>query len=221
MTQANPHPKKAATCEQITQAAERIFAEKGYRAMTLREVTAEAGVNLAAVNYHFGCKRDLMVAVLRARMEPVNTERLRRLYAHIEQHAPQPVPLAEIFDCLFRPIFETARSSKGDVCFTEIIGRAIVEPAEFMTSMHKELFADLVQVFLGELKRSCPELSESEIGFRFYLAVSSMIGVMTDKSRLGNFTAGKFSSTDVDTIVEQLVAYTVAGFGNTTAHQLK
>lgn len=188
--------------------------------MTLREVTAEAGVNLAAVNYHFGSKRDLMAAALQARIEPVNTERLRRLNQQIEQHAPNSVPLEEIFESLFRPIFETARSADGGASFTEIVGRAIVEPAEFMSGMHKELFADLIQAFLREIKRSCPERSESEVSFRFYLAVSLMIGVMTDPSRLANLTAGKFSSSDVDTIVQQLVAFTVAGFENTTAPEL-
>ena len=71
-------------------AAEKIFAYGGYRAMALREVTKEARVNLAAVNYHFGSKSGLMRAIVRHRFEPINRERLRLLDASIEQHHPSP-----------------------------------------------------------------------------------------------------------------------------------
>lgn len=221
MTQPDPSPKAAATCAQIRRAAEKIFAEKGYRAMTLREVTAEAGVNLAAVNYHFGSKRDLMAAALQSRIEPVNKKRLSRLSERIAQHAPAPVPLGEIFESLFRPIFETARSEDGGACFTKIVGRAIMDPDAFMGSMHRELFSELVKIYIGELQRTCPELSDDEVRFRFYLAVSLMIGVMTDTKRLKNFTSGKFSSDDIDTVVQQLVGFAVAGFETTETPKLK
>ena len=71
--------------------------------MTLRLVTHEAKVNLAAVNYHFGSKLNLMRALLRDRFEPINQQRHRLLDQQIEAHAPDPVPLPVIYDTLFRP----------------------------------------------------------------------------------------------------------------------
>ena len=73
--------------------------------MTLRDVTHEAHVNLAAVNYHFGSKRNLMLAVIRNRFEPINIKRLQKLDDLIMAHAPNPIPVDAIFAALFRPLF--------------------------------------------------------------------------------------------------------------------
>jgi AcrR family transcriptional regulator len=105
-------PKADKTRQDIVCAAERLFAEKGFRAMTLRDVTREAKVNLAAVNYYFGSKRELMLAVIRNCIEPVNVERMQRLNALVTKYNPAPIPLEHIFEALFRPLFEGAKKKR-------------------------------------------------------------------------------------------------------------
>jgi AcrR family transcriptional regulator len=53
------------TADRIIAAAGIVFAERGFRATTIRQITARAGVNVAAVNYHFQNKSELYVRVLR------------------------------------------------------------------------------------------------------------------------------------------------------------
>ena len=155
-------PKADKTRNDIMRAAEQLFAEKGFRAMTLRDVTREAQVNLAAVNYHFGSKRNLMLAVIRNRFEPINVERLKQLDALIEQYSPAPIPVHLIFDALIRPLFESASRETGpDYGLMQMIGRAITEPADFISTIHKELIAELSLRFMAELQRSCPDISAS------------------------------------------------------------
>ena len=181
--------------------------------MTLREVTKEARANLAAVNYHFGSKANLMHAVIQRRIEPINRERIKRLDACIEKHARSPVPLEEIFEALFRPFFDEAISSKGqDRAFIQMVGRAMTEPAGFMRKMHKEFFVELSRRFMGELKRTCPELSEQDLQLRFFLSVSTMLGAINEQSRLENISGGKLSGKDLDKICDELTAYVVSGF---------
>ena len=69
------------TKDRILDAAERLFADKGYSATSLRDITQEAEVNLAAVNYHFGSKEALLTALLERRLDPVNRKRLELLDA--------------------------------------------------------------------------------------------------------------------------------------------
>ncbi|PXA04576.1 hypothetical protein DDZ13_05210 [Coraliomargarita sinensis] len=208
-------PQKIAdkTRGQIVEAAEKLFAEKGFRAMTLRAVTKAAHVNLAAVNYHFGSKTNLMRAVIQRRMEPINAERIERLNSLVAEHSPEPLPLEAIFEALFRPLFEHATTEKGnDHTFMQMVGRALTEPADFMRNMHREFFAELSRRFLTELKRSCPELSEQALQLRFYLSVSTMLGTIIEQVRLESISGGKLSGKDLDKICDELTAFVVAGF---------
>ena len=114
-------------------AGKKVFARSGYRAMTLRQVTHEAKVNLAAVNYHFGSKLNLMRALMRDRFEPINQQCHQLLDQQIKAHAPDPIPLSIIYDTLFRPLFTGIVSAyDNDTNLMRIIGRALTEPAEFM-----------------------------------------------------------------------------------------
>lgn len=213
MQKAVKPPSAQKTLDRIVSAAEKLFAEKGFRAMTLRDVTKEARVNLAAVNYHFGSKINLMHAVIKRRIEPINSERLERLDALIAKHAPDPIPLEDIFEALFRPFFDHAMTTKGpNRAFIQMVGRAMTEPTDFMRDMHKEFFTKLSYRFMVELKRTCPELSDQDLQLRFFLSVSTMLGTITEQARLENISGGKLSGKDFDRICEELTAYVVSGF---------
>ena len=201
------------TRQRILGAAGKVFAQGGYRAMTLRQVTHEAKVNLAAVNYHFGSKMNLMRALLRDRFEPINQQRHHLLDQQIEAHSPNPVPLPIIYDTLFRPLFTGIGSaSDKDTNLIKIIGRAITEPAEFMRGLHKEFFADLSKRFMNEIRRSCPELSPEQIQYRFFLSVSAMIGTVIEQVRLETVSDGKLDGNNLDIILKELTTFVVAGF---------
>src|SRR3954463_138895 len=68
-----------ATRRRMLEAAERLFLEHGFDGTSLRMLTAAADVNLAAVNYHFGGKEELFRAMLAARLDPLNRERIALL----------------------------------------------------------------------------------------------------------------------------------------------
>ena len=85
------------TKTRILDAAENLFAARGYHNTSLREITKEAGVNLAAVNYHFGSKEALLRAVIKRRLVPLNQVRTRRLHevrekARREKRRPKQSP---------------------------------------------------------------------------------------------------------------------------------
>ena len=85
------------TKDRLLDAAERLFADKGYSATSLRDITQKAEVNLAAVNYHFGSKEALLSAALERRFDPVNRKRLELLDAAEAEAGNQPLA----FDCIY------------------------------------------------------------------------------------------------------------------------
>src|SRR5580765_8036270 len=84
----------AGTKTRILDAAEQLFMEHGFEATSLRSLTTAAGVNLAAVHYHFGSKEELFQAVLTRRLDPMNVERIK-LLERIEVEAPGRAPSCE------------------------------------------------------------------------------------------------------------------------------
>src|SRR5579871_2103764 len=89
------------TKTRILDAAEKLFGEKGFDATSLRDITAEADVNLAAVNYHFQSKESLIEAVVVRSANPVNQQRLEML----EAAGPHPT-VEQIVEAFVGPILE-------------------------------------------------------------------------------------------------------------------
>lgn len=86
----------------ILAAAERLYADRGFGDVTLRDIVAEANVNLAAVNYHFGSKDELIAELFVTRSIATNRERLRELKAAEEQGGGR-APIEVILHALVGP----------------------------------------------------------------------------------------------------------------------
>src|ERR1041384_6045222 len=84
--EAESDEAQAATKAAVFAAAERLFALQGFRNVSVRDITAEAGVNLASVNYHFGSKDALLFEIFRRRAAEMNRERARRLHEVNDEH---------------------------------------------------------------------------------------------------------------------------------------
>src|SRR5437764_4269513 len=118
-------PKNSATKERILDAAEALFMEHGFEATSLRQITATAGVNLAAVNYHFGSKEELFQAVLTRRLDPMNQERIGLLTRFEREAAPRALSCERILAAMFIPALRLARDRRrGGKDFLRLLGRA-------------------------------------------------------------------------------------------------
>src|SRR5882724_8376827 len=117
----------------ILDAAEELFAKRGFNATSMRLITTHAKVNLAAVNYHFGSKEALYADMMARRLRPINEARLASLARAEQEAAGQPVPLARVIELLVRPVFELSRDpSRGGSHIIRIVGRSLAEPLPFM-----------------------------------------------------------------------------------------
>ncbi|MEJ1973585.1 MAG: helix-turn-helix domain-containing protein [Lacunisphaera sp.] len=98
------------TGTRILTAAESLFSEYGFDGVSLRRITAEAGVNLAAVNYHYSDKQSLYLEILTYRLRQVSQARLHRLTEADTRASGSPLPLEEIVDILAQPLLQPDES---------------------------------------------------------------------------------------------------------------
>src|SRR5579872_1323308 len=114
------------TKDRILDTAERLFAENGYGATSLRSIIAAAGVNLAAVHYHFHSKEELLATVMRRRVEPVNRERLAMLEDAERAAGPAGPSIEAVLTALLAPPMRMAREPSS-ATFVKLMGRILSE----------------------------------------------------------------------------------------------
>jgi AcrR family transcriptional regulator len=195
------------TKERILDAAERLFAAHGFAGTSLRAITREAGVNLAAVHYHYGTKKDLLRAVLSRIVVPVNRERLEMLE---RAEAREDLPTVEgILEAYLAPGLRAVQDlGERGIVITRFLGRSYTEPTELVQALVREQFEDVGQRFTEALGRALPNLPEAELYWRFKLVVGVMTHIQADAGRSDAYAE---DLSDVDGTVRRLVAFLAAG----------
>jgi AcrR family transcriptional regulator len=197
------------TKERILDAAERLFAAHGFAGTSLRAVTKEAGVNLAAIHYHFGTKEDLLRAVLRRIVIPVNRERLKMLEQVEAAAGSDPPSLEGALEAFIAPDLRLIRDlGERGVIITRFLGRSYTEPTEMVQALSREHYEELGQRFMEAIARALPEVPRAELYFRFKLVVGVLTYILADTDPAGGYAE---EISDVDGTVRRLVAFLAAG----------
>ncbi len=201
------------TKDRILNAAERLFAQQGLDGTSLRTITEAAGVNLAAVNYHFGSKDGLIQAAFRRRARPLNQERLRRLDVYLATLPPDARPeLEPVLAAFLAPPFELFSGPGEDATlFQRLIGRLYTDPAEPMRRIFLEEFMEVKRRYGEVLARALPGSSPTELLWALHFTVGTMAHALLASGELRDYTQGQCDPSDRAGLVRRLVCYAAAG----------
>jgi len=207
------------TKSRILATATRAFAARGFDAVTVRDITAAAGVNGAAINYHFGSKERLIVEVFRSVIGPIHRERIARLRSYLADISPQRPSIAEVVRMFVEPPIRAAhdRDSKGGTYHRfYILAYALRRP--FVGRMLSELSDQVALEFIEALEEALPSISREEVCWRYDFMIGSLVHVLldVDRRRLRRISGGVCDAADPERMLEQLTNFLVAGFGATT-----
>jgi len=200
------------TKSRLLAVAERLFAEQGFDGVSVRQLTAAAGVNLAAVNYHFGSKEGLLAAIFERRCRPVNEERLRRL-GDCAERANRPPMLEQIIAAFIGPaLASSADPGGGRAAFTRLRATLSVEHNETARALIARYFDATSQRFVAALARAVPHLSRAELYWRFHFFLGAIYYSMINPSRIAHLSDGICAASDVEAVLTQMVPFIAAGF---------
>jgi len=162
------------TREAILDIAEDLFARQGYDGTSMRQITAAAAVNLAAVNYHFGSKEALLHAVLKRRLALVNQERLRVLDALEAEAGGKPLKPSQILDAFFGTLLRLAADPEhAGRNFLQLLERTMTDPAGFLNTLFAAEYADVMARYQNALYAALPGVPRAEIMWRFHFMLGA------------------------------------------------
>ncbi|NIF52324.1 TetR/AcrR family transcriptional regulator [Burkholderia sp. Ax-1724] len=182
------------TKSRILDAAETLFIECGYEAMSLRQITSRAEVNLAAVNYHFGTKESLIHSMLSRRLDQLNQERLK-LLDRFDAMLGARLTCEHVLGAMFIPALRLSRDPRiGGKAFLRLLGRAYTDPSSFIRDFLNQHYEPVAVRFFDAFQRALPHLPREELGWRLHFAIGALSGVLagTDTdSLISEFSQGK------------------------------
>ena len=201
------------TKDRILNAAEKLFARDGFDATSLRAITTEADVNLAAVNYHFKSKDALTLEVFARHLRPVAEQRKALLEAYLAAAGEGALELEPILAAFIRPVLEVGSCALKDngVAAQLLIGRIYSAPHEFASKMFDENFKDTVKQFHAALHRALPDLPVEETLWRMHFTIGALAHTLAGASLLSLISGGLCDTTDMVRVERQLVAFAAAG----------
>lgn len=163
------------TKERILTAAEALFAQRGFDGASLRQLTAAAGVNLAAVNYHFGSKEKLVEQVFKRRLDALNQHRL----AELAKVAGKPgTKLEDVLAAYIRPALELSHEGNGSL-FMRVLARAFAEHDDTLRQFLSENYGHVMKQFTAEFARLLPHLDKAELYWRIDLVTGALTHAMS------------------------------------------
>ena len=199
------------TRTRILDAAEELFMQLGFEGTSMRLLTAKAGVNLAAANYHFGSKDALIEAVFRRRLDPMNTARIAELdKLEAEQRSPSPDAIIRAFITPGLRLMEDGKT--GGRNFTRLLGRTYTEPNKGVRQLIGQMYAPTMQRYKAALERALPQMPREELVWRMHFMFGTLAYTLAATDTVQLIAGCKPEDRyDAGLLEERLTAFLAAG----------
>jgi AcrR family transcriptional regulator len=186
------------TKTKILNAAEKLFGMNGFDGTSLRDITAEAQVNLAAVNYHFQSKDSLIDAIIERRIEPINRSR----YEMLEAAGPTP-SVEKVVEAFLLPLLMVEVRAA-----VPMLGRVLSNPDQFVERVYKKHLLPVVERFSEAIGRALPDLPAEERFWRIQFMAGSMTHLLALSAVMPLISGQPFDRTAV---MGRLIPFLAAG----------
>ncbi len=182
-----PSMSTLSTKERILNSTEKLIAEYGFSELSIRKISQLAHSNLAAINYHFGNKQQLIDQVLERRLNNLFDIR-KSMLDDLNQGDPSTVcNLEQILHAFIAPaLFMINDEHQGGRIFMKVLARAYAEQSDALHDLMKDRYTPIIKEFAEAIGLACPDLPRETIFWRFHF----IIGALT-------YTMGHFGATSV------------------------
>ena len=184
-TSRRPAPPRLDRKADILLAAEKLFAQSGYHAVSIRDIAQEAGVPLALVGYHYGPKHELFHAIF-AHWNSTIEERLRELKnAHT---------LPRIIDAFVGPVLRIRASDEGEY-YALLVARELFQVHDESDRVLRDFFDPLAHAFIDALNLALPHCARGQVAWGYQFALGALLHHISD-DRVARLSKGQCAPSD-------------------------
>lgn len=208
------------TKERLLNVAEALFAQKGYDAVSIREITAAAHCNLSAVNYHFSNKQNLYLEVFRSRWVP-RAKRLQEYFSKSlgAQDSPSPTAvaksLAEAF--LVGPLSDEERQRHH-----QLMARELGQPTEAFELVTDQVIRPFFKGLAGSLRSFMPEgLSEERLMLNVLSMFATVLYFSFARVAVTRITGHEYDAAFNAQLIKHITEFSVKGLGGIEKEKLR
>ena len=196
------------TKERILGAAEELFAQHGFAGTSLRQVTSRADVNIAAVNYHFGSKENLVNEVFRRRMDEMSERRLAQLKRAQDE---KPGDLDAILAAFIEPPLALTMDRHGGSAFVRVLARAFAEKNDRLRKFLSDNYGHVLREFAKAIGATVPGLAKEDLYWRLDFTAGALTYAMADFGLIKR-PAGISETDHRARAAHELIQFAEAGF---------
>jgi len=201
------------TADKILDAAEVLFAERGFAETSLRLITSKAKVNLAAVNYHFGSKNALIQAVFARFLGPFAQLLRQRLEERLATQSDKPVHLEELLQIVMVTMIQVpSRNKRSLSVFMRLLGLAYTQSQGHLRKYLEQEYSTEFRLAMRLLKEATPELSAVERFWRIQFMLGATAFTMSSIDALSSILENELGvETQTEEVMRRLVPFLAAG----------
>lgn len=197
----------------LLDAAEELFAREGFHCTSLRTVTGRAGVNLAAVNYHFGSKEGLVEAIIVRRLTPLNvlrTKNLEEVREKARQEGRRP-EVGEVVRAFLEPTLSFSKSGPRARDFITLIGRGMAEADDTVRSVFLRMMGPMFLMMLDLLGEALPAIPKNVLFWRLHFTLGAMTHTMHMVDKCTIAPEGFDPREDIEALPEMILSFVEHG----------
>ena len=205
---------KVPTKDKILDAAEELFAERGYYGVSIRDITRHAGVELALANYHFGPKEELFRHVIARRAVDNSSRQMASLHRAIAAASGRPPSVEALVRAFCEPMFErTMRGGPGWKHYLQLLSHtANTRQSHGFLAPMNERYDPVVAAYTDAFKQALPAASPRNVHYSVFFLQGAIVYALAETGAINRQSGELVDASDFDAILDRMVPYFAAGF---------
>lgn len=207
---AKPNPRS-----HIVEVAVRLFAERGLDAVSVRDITSTARVNVGAISYYFGSKEGLICEIFEMLLWPLQRERLELLDRLEAEAGGRPLDLDRVLRALLEPAVRMVIGKEGfQTLLPRLMYQAYAVSRPFLDEQLSERNDQVARRFIDAFARAVPSIPYEEACWRYQIVMGGLLPFITDypnPQRLKRLSGGRCETDNADRVIDELMAFFLPG----------